>query len=92
MSRGAPAIPPPKFVQDAIIQASSLPSCFKYCLPDGELALRTALAEEMKVVYGADVDVTAQDVSLTAGCNLAFVAVVMALAQKDDEIILPVPW
>jgi hypothetical protein len=43
--------------------------------------LRKALAEEMKNVYGMDmdVDVGMEDVALTAGCNLVFVATVMSL-------------
>jgi aspartate/methionine/tyrosine aminotransferase len=54
--------------------------------------MRRALAEEMKIVYGADADVEMGDVALTAGCNMAFVATVMALADAGDEIVLPVPW
>jgi aspartate/methionine/tyrosine aminotransferase len=46
----------------------------------------------MKSVYGDDIDVTAGDITLTAGCNMAFVATIMALADAGDEVILPVPW
>jgi len=48
--------------------------------------------EEMKFVYGELSDVTVEDVALTAGCNMAFVAAVMSLADAGDEVILPVPW
>lgn len=54
--------------------------------------MREALANEMKVVYGQQVDVEYTDVALTAGCNLAFYAAVQVVADRDDEIILPVPW
>lgn len=37
-------------------------------------------------------DVTQDDIAITAGCNMAFVATVMCLADPGDEIILPVPW
>jgi aspartate/methionine/tyrosine aminotransferase len=59
---------------------------------NGELSMRNALVEEMKVVYGPDADITNHDVSLTAGCNMSFMAVAMALAEPGDEVILPVPW
>lgn len=59
---------------------------------NGELSMRNALVEEMRVVYGSDADIMCDDVSLTAGCNLSFVAVAMTLAEPGDEIILPVPW
>lgn len=46
----------------------------------------------MKHVYGTAADVEMEDVALTAGCNMAFVATVMSLADAGDEIVLPVPW
>jgi len=54
--------------------------------------MRKALVEEMKCVYGIDANLSVDDVALTAGCNLAFVAAVMALADAGDEVVLPVPW
>jgi hypothetical protein len=63
-----------------------------YCDGRGECELRDALVQEMKVVYGNNVDINLEDVALTAGCNLAFVATVMSLAEAGDEVILPVPW
>lgn len=54
--------------------------------------MRNAMAEEMKIRYGADANVTPEDIAITAGCNLAFVAVAMTLADAGDEVILPVPW
>ena len=55
--------------------------------------MRKALVEEMKCVYGVgDASLSVDDVALTAGCNLAFVAAVMALVDAGDEVILPVPW
>ena len=54
--------------------------------------MRRALVEEMKCVYGADASLNIDDVALTSGCNMAFVAAVMALADAGDEVILPIPW
>ncbi|CAE6465877.1 unnamed protein product [Rhizoctonia solani] len=62
----------------------------------GDVAMRKALIEEMKYVYGGKdqlhIDVQVEDMALTAGCNAAFMAAVMAVAERGDEVILPVPW
>jgi aspartate/methionine/tyrosine aminotransferase len=79
-------------VQDALAYSSSSPGSFGYSRWDGELGMRKALIEEMKCVYGVDANLSVDDVALTAGCNLAFVAVVMGLADAGDEVVLPVPW
>jgi aspartate/methionine/tyrosine aminotransferase len=57
-------------------------------------ALKEQLVNEMKTVYGAntEIDITPDDVGITAGCNLAFYASVVALSDPGDEIILPCPW
>ncbi|KAI0693615.1 PLP-dependent transferase [Cerioporus squamosus] len=73
-------------------QGRCLPTSCGYLPNAGEPALRKAMVEEMKVRYGADADVTPDDIAITAGCNMAFVAVATALADAGDEVILPVPW
>lgn len=50
------------------------------------------MVEEMKESYGQEADLTEEDVSITAGCNLAFVAAITTVAAHGDEVILPVPW
>lgn len=92
MSQGVPGIPPPPRVLDALGKAASDPRSCGYGPVAGEPLLRTALAQEMKFVYGKDCDLTSEDVALTAGCNMAFTAAVMAVADAGNEIILPVPW
>ncbi|CAA7265050.1 unnamed protein product [Cyclocybe aegerita] len=92
MSQGVPGIPPPEVVQTALGKAASSPSSFGYTSWDGEPALRAALANEMKITYGKGADIQVEDVALTSGCNLAFVAAVMSLADAGDEVVLPVPW
>lgn len=92
MSQGVPGIPPPEAVQSALGDAAASPTSFGYCRWDGEPSLRSALVGEMKRVYGRDSDVHIDDVALTSGCNLAFVAAAMSVADPGDEVILPVPW
>jgi aspartate/methionine/tyrosine aminotransferase len=57
---------------------------------EGEEALRAALAEDLSARYGATIG--AEDVMITAGCNLAFVMTMTALAGPGEAVILPAPW
>ncbi|MEO9873978.1 MAG: aminotransferase [Anderseniella sp.] len=52
--------------------------------------LREALAAHMSSAYRGIVQPA--DVAITAGCNQAFCAAVMALAKPGDNIILAAPW
>ncbi|TFK71707.1 PLP-dependent transferase [Pluteus cervinus] len=92
MSQGSPGIPPPQVVRDALAKASSDTTGYRYLPVLGDEGLRQGLAVEMKRAYGQDSDILQEDVAITAGCNLAFVAAVMALADAGDEVILPIPW
>ncbi|KAI0949766.1 hypothetical protein AcV7_008437 [Taiwanofungus camphoratus] len=92
MSQGVPGTPPPQSLLDALAKASSDPSSCGYVANVGELDLRKAVAEDIRQGYGQDADVTPDDIVITAGCNLAFVTVVIAIADAGDEMILPVPW
>ena len=92
MSQGVPGTPPPKLLLDAMGAAAASPQVCGYVPLAGELALRTAVTQEMKHAYGKDVDVVPEDIFITAGCNLAFVTAIIVLADAGDEVILPVPW
>ncbi|KAH9849433.1 PLP-dependent transferase [Lenzites betulinus] len=96
MSQGVPGVPPPPAVFAALARAAQDPQNCGYLPNAGLPALCDAIAAEMRVGYGGaarvPVDVNAEDIVVTAGCNLAFVAVAMTLADKGDEVILPVPW
>ncbi|KAI0369466.1 PLP-dependent transferase [Pilatotrama ljubarskyi] len=92
MSQGVPGVPPPPAVLDALAKSAATPQNCGYIPNAGTPELREAMVAEMKRAYGADADVTPDDLAVTAGCNLAFVAVAMTLADAGDEVILPVPW
>jgi aspartate/methionine/tyrosine aminotransferase len=62
----------------------------RYGTIDGDEALRVALAEDMNRVYGGDL--TAADVAITAGANLAFTMALAVLCGVGDQVMLPVPW
>jgi aspartate/methionine/tyrosine aminotransferase len=96
LSQGVPGSAPPSILIDSFKRTAATEECYEYGSVAGDAGLRNALAEEMKGVYKGsvkvDVDVTGEDVMITTGCNIAFVAAVMSLAEKGDEVILPVPW
>ncbi|KIJ13042.1 hypothetical protein PAXINDRAFT_177056 [Paxillus involutus ATCC 200175] len=92
MSQGLPGSPPPDILLEALAKTSSSPLSSGYCHILGESKLRSTFAQETKTVYGHNADVTAEDIAITSGCNMAFIATVMCLADAGDEVILPVPW
>jgi len=55
-------------------------------LPD----LRAEVAAQFSKSYGATV--AAENVAITSGCNQAFSAVITAIANEGDEVILPTPY
>ncbi|CAK5282496.1 unnamed protein product [Mycena citricolor] len=93
MSQGVPGDPPQPRLQSALATASSSVSSFGYGTAGGNAALRNAMAAQMRGIYGAgEQGLTADHLSMVAGCNMAFVAVIMALADAGDQVILPTPW
>jgi aspartate/methionine/tyrosine aminotransferase len=62
----------------------------RYGTIDGDEALRTVLAADINRVYGGDV--SAGDVAITAGANLAFTMALTVLCGPGDQVMLPVPW
>ncbi|KAF7291453.1 Aminotransferase class I and II [Mycena kentingensis (nom. inval.)] len=92
MSQGVPGNPPQESIRSAVGSAASSLGSFGYCPSEGERSLREGIAREMRAVYGEDADVQPEDMSLTSGCNMAFMAAIMTLADAGDEVILPVPW
>lgn len=92
VSQGVPGSGPHEILREALSTASASDEGNEYGPILGEGKLRQALADEMNTVYRSGSRISADDVALTAGCNLAFFAAIMALAGPGDEIILPVPW
>lgn len=92
MSQGVPGIPPPPLLLNTLAKYAADPATCGYCFTAGEDTFRTAFAEEMKVTYGDSIDISRTDIAFTAGCNMAFVAAIISLADAGDEVILPTPW
>ena len=67
----------------------------------GDDKIREAVAREVNHFYrskdesaqkGARNQVNADNVAITAGCNLAFSATAMSLAAPGEAIVVPTPW
>lgn len=56
----------------------------------GIAELRAAIAAHYSADYGGKV--AAENVCVTAGCNQAFAAAIMAIAKAGDNVIMPVPY
>lgn len=90
LTQAVPGYPPHPAVVEHLVAAASDPETLAYGHITGDLALRESFAAETNRIYGGAV--TADEVAITAGANLASFAVTMALAGPGDAIMLPVPW
>jgi aspartate/methionine/tyrosine aminotransferase len=90
LSQAAPGQAPPPDLLARAAQAAGQADSARYGPIAGDGALRAALAADMRLSYGGDV--AAEDIAITAGCNMAFVVAMMALARAGDAVILPTPW
>jgi aspartate/methionine/tyrosine aminotransferase len=90
LSQAVPGDPPVPALLDALRRAAASPEAARYGPILGDVALRETYAAHVSAVYGAPV--ASGCIAMTAGCNLAFVAVAMALAKAGDAVLLPAPW
>lgn len=91
VSQAAPTAPPhPDMLRHMSQRVLSEPSLHRYGPILGNAALRQAMAAHWTQSYQADI--SNQNVAITSGCNQAFCAVVSAIADQGDNIILPRPW
>ncbi len=93
MSQAAPSYPTAPVIADRVAEVALSPEGGRYAPSPGLPDLRSALADELTRDHRLTAArVSADNVQITAGCNQAFCATVSALAQVDDEIIVPVPY
>lgn len=91
LSQAAPMEPPPEGLRDVMAEAiRSQPMAHVYGPSLGRPELREALAGRWSADYGGPI--SSNQVAITAGCNMAFAAVMNTLAQPGDAVILPLPW
>ncbi|GAA5832893.1 hypothetical protein JCM3766R1_007080 [Sporobolomyces carnicolor] len=96
LAQGVPGDPPPQEFLDKLADAARDPNTTGYGPLRGELELRRALAQDISRTYHRSAEdnapVALTDVSITAGCNIAFYSAMIALCRAGDEVILPTPW
>jgi aspartate/methionine/tyrosine aminotransferase len=91
LSQAAPIDPPPEALRAQMARmVVNEPDTHLYGPVLGLPALRAEIAERWSVAYGGEI--TAADVAITAGCNMAFCAALATLAIPGDAVLLPVPW
>jgi aspartate/methionine/tyrosine aminotransferase len=90
LSQAVPSTPPPASVLKALGEAAASGEASRYGPILGDTRLRAAHAAETGRIYQAEI--SEAQVAITAGCNQAFVSVMLALAGAGDSVILPAPW
>lgn len=90
LSQAVPGYPPHADMLRWLGEAAADPGLAGYGPIEGERVLREAYAEHAASLYGASL--AAENIHVTAGCNQAFVAVVMALAKAGDAVALTNPF
>ena len=90
MCQAVPGYAPHPGVLERAGAAALDPAMARYGLITGDLSFREAYAAEVSAVYGGTVG--ADQVAVTAGCNQAFFLALLTLAQRGDNVVLPVPW
>lgn len=90
LSQAAPGSAPPDTLLKMAAEVAGSPDAARYGPIQGDMVLRQAFADDLIRTYGAQL--SSSNIAITAGCNQAFVTVMMALAKSGDAIIVPTPW
>lgn len=85
---GEPDFPTPKNVKEAGITAIN-ENKTKYTANNGIVELRQSIANKLKADNG--LDYSAKEICVTVGAKQAIFNSVMCVAEKGDEVILPIP-
>jgi aminotransferase len=91
LGRGNPETGPPQHVVDALAEAANRPTAHGYPPFRGLPALREAIAERYRTVYGVELDPDAE-VAVVPGTKTAIVELCLALAERGSAVVLPDPW
>lgn len=89
-SQAVPDHAPPAEFAERLAAAAASPAAARYGDILGDPALREAYAAHVSRLY--DSEIAAARVAITAGCNQAFFAAMLGVAQAGDAVILPAPW
>ena len=87
LSQAVPGYPPHPLLLELLGRAARNASSASYGEIEGDAALRSALARHQNDFYGARIG--DQNVHITAGCNQAFVAAALAVAEPGARCCSP---
>jgi aspartate/methionine/tyrosine aminotransferase len=90
LCQAVPGYPPHPALLDHAAAAAADPAHARYGLINGDLPLREAYAADLGRTYGGSVE--PDQVAVTAGCNQAFFLTMLTLAERGDNVLLPLPW
>ena len=90
LCQAVPSYAPAEALQDEIARLAHDPATHLYTDISGIPELRSALAQHMAADYRGQID--PQNVGITSGCNQAFCAAIMAVAERGDNVVLPAPY
>ncbi|MBP0615025.1 aminotransferase [Jiella mangrovi] len=89
-SQAVPNHAPPAEFAARLGEAAASPAAARYGDILGDRALRDAYAGHVSKTYQTAIDPAR--IAITAGCNQAFFAAMIAVAGAGDAVILPTPW
>ncbi|HEY4251598.1 MAG TPA: aminotransferase [Roseomonas sp.] len=90
MTQAVPGYPAHPELLARLGAAAADPGVAGYGAIEGDMPLRAALAADIAATYGAAI--AAEEVVITAGCNLAFAMAMETVAGTGDAVLLPTPW
>lgn len=90
LCQAVPSYPPAVSLTEEVGRLAKRPETSLYSDILGIAPLRQELAQSLSADYQARI--AAENIAITAGCNQAFAATMMALAEAGDNVILPVPY
>lgn len=90
LSQAVPGYAPPDELLHSLAGMSGSPKFCGYGAIEGEPELRSAYANHVADSYAAPL--AAHNIHITAGCNQAFVAAVMAVAGHGDTVLMVSPY
>ena len=90
VSLASPGYPPALELRQFLASEVLRDNAATYTEVEGLLMLREAVAAKTSKLYNSSVD--PREVTITSGCSEAFAVATMSIAERGDEILLPVPY
>ncbi|GLH74172.1 aminotransferase [Geothrix limicola] len=90
LAQGFPNFPAPDLIKEAAIAAIRA-DVNQYAITWGSKRLREALSRKMQACYGMSVDPDTE-ITVTCGATEAMAAVLLALVDPGDEVVVFEPW